>query len=189
MGNYDGFKFDQTELIDKVTSLSPSNVTASTPLPFHCVLVSNTSKEIDKEYLKRAGMLLYIAQGTKPNISYEVNFLARYFMGPDNSHWEALENLISYLHKTSTFGIQISHTKEKPSLDCFVDSNWGGEGNRSTHGYLLMHGKNPIMCKFKRQETIVASVAQAVYMALSFAAKEELWLFNMFQPFLNIPCP
>ncbi|MBW0526386.1 hypothetical protein O181_066101, partial [Austropuccinia psidii MF-1] len=64
------FNINQTAFIDKLTTLLEIRITASSPLPQNCNLLSNPSKEMDKEYLKRSGMLLYIAQGTRPDISY-----------------------------------------------------------------------------------------------------------------------
>ncbi|MBW0468093.1 hypothetical protein O181_007808 [Austropuccinia psidii MF-1] len=71
-----GFKFSQTELIDKLTTLTPSNIKSSSPLPPNCKLESVASAALDKEYLKHIGILLYVAQGSRPDISYAVNYLA-----------------------------------------------------------------------------------------------------------------
>ncbi|MBW0535399.1 hypothetical protein O181_075114 [Austropuccinia psidii MF-1] len=183
------FTFTQTGLIDKLCGISPSNITSNSPLPLNCNLRSNPSKTMDREYLKRIGMLLYIAQGTRPDISYAVNYLARYSMGPDSAHWDALEHLIGYLRKTRNVGIKFSAGEGASNLECYVDANWGGEGDRSTHGFLLLHGRNPIMWQSKRQATIASSTAQAEYLALSFAAKECMWISNMCRQFLVNPRP
>ncbi|MBW0535509.1 hypothetical protein O181_075224 [Austropuccinia psidii MF-1] len=183
------YKFSQSELIDKLTSLSKSNITSTSPLPSPCVLKSNAGTNMDKEYLRRIGMLLYIAQASRPDISFAVNYLARFSMGTDNSHWQALEHLIGYMRKTRDMGVIISANKDPKDITCYVDANWGGEGSRSTHGFLIMHGGNSIMWQLKRQITVAASTAQAEYIALSFAAKEALWLSNMFSLFLKNPLP
>ncbi|MBW0521218.1 hypothetical protein O181_060933 [Austropuccinia psidii MF-1] len=74
-------------------------------------------------------------------------------------------------------------------MRCFVDANWGGEGNQSTHGYIILHGINPIGWQSKRQTTIASSTAQSEYMALSFAAKKVLWLYNVFLDILQSTIP
>ncbi|MBW0483659.1 hypothetical protein O181_023374 [Austropuccinia psidii MF-1] len=134
-------------------------------------------------------MLLYIAQGTRPDISYVVNYLARFSMGTTPFHWEALENLIGYLRKTNNVSLKISENEESNSLKFYVDANWGGEGNRSTHGFIILHGGNPIAWQSKRKATVASSTAQAEYIALSFAAKECIWLYNMCHELLNNFCP
>ncbi|MBW0481880.1 hypothetical protein O181_021595 [Austropuccinia psidii MF-1] len=185
----EGLKFPQTELIDKLINLMPSRITSSSPFPPHCKLESAASTMLDKEYLKHIGILLYIAQGSRPDIYYAVNYLARFSMGTNNSHWEALEHLIAYMRKTRMLGIQITGLDLCLALRTYVNANWGGEGDRSTPGFLLLHGKNPILWQLKRQATVVTSTAQAKYIALSFSARECLWISNLYQPLLYDPTP
>ncbi|MBW0542359.1 hypothetical protein O181_082074 [Austropuccinia psidii MF-1] len=184
----DGFKFHQPDLISKLLETDASNITARSPLPAKCALESSTGGSMDKEYLRRIGMLLYIAQGSRPDISYAVNYLARFSLGPTSSHWDALRHLIGYLRFTQHEGILLSKCAET-SIRCYVDANWGGEANRSTHGYILFHGDNPIAWQSKRQALVAGSTAQAEYLALSFAAKECLWISHLFAPILRSPIP
>ncbi|MBW0562844.1 hypothetical protein O181_102559 [Austropuccinia psidii MF-1] len=175
-----GYKFHQQDLIEKLIHFNSSNITALSPLPHNCQLESHKETQSDKDYLKRIGILLYIAQGSCPDIAYGVNYLARFSMCATTTHWNALEHLIAYLRRTKDLGILISTKNAENKLTCYVDANWGGEGNRSTHGYLLMHGKNPIAWQSKRQVIVASSTAQAEYVALSFAAKECLWISHLF---------
>ncbi|MBW0476477.1 hypothetical protein O181_016192 [Austropuccinia psidii MF-1] len=147
--NDTGFNFNKTAFIDKLTNILESRITARSPLPQNCNLLLNPSKEMDKEYLKRIGMLLYIAQGKRPDISYVVNYLARFSIGTTLAHWEALEHLIGYLRNTMNSSLQISEDEKPNALQCYVDTNWGGEGNRSTHGFVILHGGNPIAWQSK----------------------------------------
>ncbi|MBW0517980.1 hypothetical protein O181_057695 [Austropuccinia psidii MF-1] len=47
-----GYKFSQPELIDKLTSLSKSNITSTSPLPSPCALKSNACTNMDRKYLR-----------------------------------------------------------------------------------------------------------------------------------------
>ncbi|MBW0561382.1 hypothetical protein O181_101097 [Austropuccinia psidii MF-1] len=96
----DGFKFHQPDLILKLLNIDASNITSCLLLPIKCDLESGKGGSMDKEYLRRIGLLLYIAQGSWPDISYAVNYLARFCMGPTVEHWDALRNLIVYLRFT-----------------------------------------------------------------------------------------
>ncbi|MBW0533604.1 hypothetical protein O181_073319 [Austropuccinia psidii MF-1] len=109
-------------------------------------------------------------------------------MGPGIDHWNALRHLIGYLRFTPDRGIVISKSAE-PVIRCYVDANWGGEASCSTHGYVILHGTNPIAWQSKRQATVAASTAQAEYLALSFAAKKCLWISHLFSPILKSPTP
>ncbi|MBW0538411.1 hypothetical protein O181_078126 [Austropuccinia psidii MF-1] len=82
-------------------------------------------------------------------------------------------------------GILISGDNNLCEIKCYVDANWGGEGDRSAHGYLIMQGRNLISWQSKQQTTVDSSTAQAEYMALSFEVKECIWVSNLFQPLLG----
>ncbi|MBW0559840.1 hypothetical protein O181_099555 [Austropuccinia psidii MF-1] len=184
-----GYAFSQKDLILKLLGLNKSNITAKSPLPANCNLKSNKANELDKEYLQRIGMLLYIAQGLQPNICYAVYYLAQFSMATDDTHWQALEHLIAYLRGMLEDKIIISKEHQgTPNIMCYVDANWG-EGNRSNHGFIIMHGRNLVSWKSKRQATVGASTVQAEYIALSFAARECLWLSNLFGNFLHNKTP
>ncbi|MBW0556516.1 hypothetical protein O181_096231 [Austropuccinia psidii MF-1] len=126
----EGFHFSQPDLITKLVNLNLSNITAKTPLPPNCKLESSFSlNKMDKPYLKRIGMLLYIAQASRPDISYAVNYLARFSMNTTQHHWDALENLIAYLRGIMYDGILIRKHRDIQQMTCYVDANWGGEAS------------------------------------------------------------
>ncbi|MBW0591715.1 hypothetical protein O181_131430 [Austropuccinia psidii MF-1] len=87
--------------------------------------------------------------------------------------------MIAYLWYTQLLGIFVSAENTSKEIKCYVDANWGGEGDRSTHGFIMFHGCDPISLKSKRQATIASLTAQAEYMALSFSSKECLWMSNL----------
>ncbi|MBW0472232.1 hypothetical protein O181_011947 [Austropuccinia psidii MF-1] len=90
------FESSQPALIRKLFSLNPSKITAEQPLPI-MDLSSEKATRIDKEYLSQIGMLLYIAQATRPDIMFLVNLLARFSMNTTPKHWAALDHLIPYM--------------------------------------------------------------------------------------------
>ncbi|MBW0473177.1 hypothetical protein O181_012892 [Austropuccinia psidii MF-1] len=75
------------------------------------------------------------------------------------------------------------------SIQCYIDANWGGEANRSTNGYIIFHGSNPVAWQLKQQAMVAALMAQAKYLALSFSSKEFLWISHLFAPILQTPVP
>ncbi|MBW0513843.1 hypothetical protein O181_053558 [Austropuccinia psidii MF-1] len=96
-----GFEFWQPDLTDKLTNLTPIKILAKNPLPMNCQLESNlSSNAMDKPYLRRIVILLYIAQASCPDIAYAVNYLAQFSLNTDQLHWAALNHLTAYLHGT-----------------------------------------------------------------------------------------
>jgi len=51
-------------------------------------------------YRKLIGSLLWVANGTRPDISFAVGSLAKYTSNPGRVHWEALLRILGYLSQT-----------------------------------------------------------------------------------------
>jgi hypothetical protein len=47
-------------------------------------------------YLSAIGALLYLAQNTRPDISFAVNLLARYSSAPTKRHWKGVKHVFRY---------------------------------------------------------------------------------------------
>ncbi|MBW0529651.1 hypothetical protein O181_069366 [Austropuccinia psidii MF-1] len=164
-------------MINKLITLSTDSFTAHEPLPM-ASLKSNAATQMDLEYLSRIGMILYLAQATRPDIMYAVNYLARFAMGTDHSHWGALNHLIAYVRTTKDCKIIIDSVGKRKKMKIYVDANWGGEGWRSQHWYCGFLMGSMISWNSKRESCVAASTCQAQYMALSFGEREALWLLH-----------
>ncbi|KAI7936927.1 hypothetical protein MJO28_015826 [Puccinia striiformis f. sp. tritici] len=184
-----GFTLDQPMLIDKIINMNPSNIKTRSPLP-STDLVSKPSREMDLEYMSRIGCLLYLSMGSRPDITFSVNFLVRFSMAPDSTHWAALEHLISYLRYSAHLALPIVASKSgSEAITTFVDANWGGEGARSVHGYFSKLWGAPVSWSSKRQTCIARSTCQAEYMALSFASKDACFISSILSGFFSLPPP
>ena len=51
-------------------------------------------------YRELIGSLLWVANGTRPDISFAVGSLAKYTSSPGRVHWEALLRILGYLSQT-----------------------------------------------------------------------------------------
>ncbi|XP_070674730.1 secreted RxLR effector protein 161-like [Malus domestica] len=65
-------------------------------------------------YLRAIGALLYLAQCTRPDISFVVNLLARYSNAPTHRHWNDVKDIFRYLKGTTDLGL--FYTRESPSV-------------------------------------------------------------------------
>ena len=70
--------------------------------------------EPEVPYLSVIGALLYLAQCTRPNISFAVNLLARYSNAPTPRHWNGVKDIFRYLKGTTNLGL--FYTRESPSV-------------------------------------------------------------------------
>ena len=73
-------------------------------------------------------------------------------------------------------------------LNAFVDADWAGSSHdrRSTTGYCIYFGSNPISLSTKNQHTVARSSMEAEYWSLAHTAAEMCWLTYLLSG-LHIP--
>jgi hypothetical protein len=79
------------------------------PLPegFNSNFVDGEAGVNPSNFLSIISMLNYISVGTRPDITYGVNCLARFSSRPSAEHWKALNHLIFYLAGTKERTLKI----------------------------------------------------------------------------------
>jgi hypothetical protein len=142
--NTSGFLISQPKLTEKILKEHWDGSSSSkTPLPTgNLPLTAAEGTGVDpSRYLSIIGSLSYLSAGSRPDITYAVNFLARFSKAPSNEHWKCLSHLLGYLAATRARHLSLFPNSDSPRLCCFADANWGGEFSRSTYGYIvLFHG-------------------------------------------------
>jgi hypothetical protein len=126
------------------------------------------------------GLLLYIANGTRPDICYSVNLLAQVMHNPGRIHWEAAKRIVRYLKGTRHYCLTWS--KYGGGLVGYSDANFASEdlGWKSMSGYVFMLAGGAISWSAKKQDLIALSTAESEYIAMVHAMKELLYLRNLF---------
>jgi hypothetical protein len=137
-------------------------------------------------YARLLGELQFIANSTRPDISYAVNKLAAYTANPSLQHHSALKQILRYLAGTKTLGITYSKPQDETGDDNlfhgFADAAYANADDlKSTTGYVfLAAGGAAITWKSKKQTIIALSSTEAEYIALSEAGREASWLRNLY---------
>ena len=128
-------------------------------------------------YRKLVGSLLYIANATRPDISYAMSVLSQYLDQPRQMHWRAALRALYYLVGTQSHGITYKKSDDRTiMLRAYCDANWGNEKKtrRSTSSVIMLGGAVVV---YKKRQTLVAlSSAEAEYMALALATQEIKWI-------------
>jgi hypothetical protein len=137
-------------------------------------------------YRSVVGVISWISQCTRPDISFYVTYLAGFNNSPLRCHWEQLKKLVGYLQTTKDKGILLGADPSKHWLTAFCDASHGDpllEG-KSTTGYLFMLGGAPIAWASRKQKTISLSSSEAEYIAMSEMAIDAKYYLQVLQSFL-----
>ncbi|MBW0476803.1 hypothetical protein O181_016518 [Austropuccinia psidii MF-1] len=193
-----GFRLSQPSLIQTIVGKYwDGRQTPHSPLPPRNDVVSLTDKDEvirQPEFIAAIGALSYVATGTRPDIAFAVNLLARHSKYPGKEHWYCLQHLLGYLSSTISRQLSLNPGDDTADLNIFSDASWGGEFSRSTHGYLVqLFGCTVSWCS-KRLVTVASSSCHAEFMALGIAARHGQWVQNLLQEIagetmvLNLKC-
>jgi len=143
----------------------------------------------DKTTYKSAlGSLIFLAKCTRPDIAYSVNKAARNTENPTHSDWKKVMNILKYLNSTKHYKITYNERRE---FAAYTDSDLGGDINdrKSTSGFIIVKGNNPICWGSKKKTTVATSTMEAEYIATTECTKKALWIRNILIELINYNKP
>ncbi|PPQ82261.1 hypothetical protein CVT24_001911 [Panaeolus cyanescens] len=131
-------------------------------------------------YRSLIGAMLYIAIGTRPDISFAIQNLSQFLDTYDQSHWNAAIRVLRYLKGTRTLRLALGGDNGI-SLLGYTDSDWSQcpINRKSVSGYGFTLGGGLISWCARKQKTVSTSSCEAEYIAAFEATKEALWLRNL----------
>ena len=192
----DGITLSQSHYIEKsiLEKYGYSNCRiASTPYDPKVALVKNSSgvPVSQLRYSQIIGSLQYLANVTRPDISYSVSKLARYTSCPNKTHWEALDRVLRYLKGTISLGL---HYRRFPGvLEGYSDASWIAKksGSNGVTGYVFTLAGGAVSWKSSRQTLITRSTFEAELCALDATGTEAEWLHGLMSmlPVVSKPLP
>jgi hypothetical protein len=179
------FKLTQLGLIEKI--LTTMNLeecngcqTPATSEPLHADTDGPTFKESWK-YDSVIGMMMYLANNTRPEIAYAVHQAARFTHQPRHSHAIGVKRIARYLKQTKNEGMLFC-PQTPLQIDCYVDADFAGTFSvadkqdpvsvKSRTGYVIMYRGAPLLWVSKMQTQIALSTMEAEYIALSQAMRD-----------------
>jgi hypothetical protein len=142
------------------------------------------SRTDKKQYQSMIGSLLYLAIGTRPDISYSVNVLSQFNADPAIRHLKAVQRVLRYLKGTITKKLIYKKVSD-PQIVIHSDASYGNsaDGRKSICGYIGKYGNARVSWKTMKQQSTATSTTEAEYMALSSACKQALWMSYLLQSF------
>ena len=128
-------------------------------------------------YLSAIGALMYLANHTRPDISFAVNLLARYSSSPTRRHWNGVKHILRYLRGTMDMGLYYSNGS-KHELVGYADAGFLSDPHdgKSQTGYLFTCGGTAISWRSMKQTISATSSNHAEILAVHEASRECVWL-------------
>lgn len=164
----------------------------STPLSLAIPLVPNPSPDVDKllvtKYLQIIGSLMYLAIGTRPDISHAVGALSRFNANPSQDHYRQALHVLRYLVGTQDMKLVYGAGPTGVKLSVYSDADWGGDKStyRSTSGSATYIGECLVNWRSRRQDTVAGSTAHAEIVAANEAGYDGVW-FRAFLEEIGYP--
>ena len=165
-----------------------------TPMASTTILINSDSPSTVEEkeqmlkfpYRQAVGSLLWLAGGTRPDISYSVSQVARFSANPGINHWKAVVKIFRYLQGSINLAIKFTNnsSSNSPLVDIvgYVDSDHGRciDTRRSITAFIFMMSNAPVSWQSKQQTSVALSS-----MALCAATQEVIWLRRILTDFNN----
>lgn len=133
-------------------------------------------------YRELIGGLMYLAVVTRPDIINRVVHLAQFMTNFNKEHWIAAKRILRYVKKTSDFGLSYKKDNKELNIVGYTDADWGGDimDRKSYTGYVFNMCNGAITWKSQKQKTVALSSAEAEYISIAEAAKEAIYIKNIF---------
>jgi hypothetical protein len=128
-----------------------------------------------EHYRTIVGQLLWISQGTRPDIAFAVGRLAQNQAAPKPADWTNAKRVMRYLKGTKQLKLTYN-SGGGTNLEMFADAAYGDNADgRSTGGHLARIGNNVYAWRSKKQPTVAISTTEAEYQELASATAEAVY--------------
>lgn len=133
-------------------------------------------------YRRAIGLLMYLANTSRPDITHAVSVASRYVERPGLAHVQAVKQILRYLSGTREHGLLFQWNGDAAYtapllLAGYADADWGGckDSARSTTGFLITINGSIVDWGSQRQKTVALSSCEAEFMAISAVVQSVMW--------------
>ena len=148
-------------------------------------LEDKISPEEHETYRSGVGTLLYLTKHSRPDICNPVRELSKTMDAPAPVHLTEMYKVIRYVLSTKDYGLKFELRKDKKkwALKALSDSDFASdkETRISVFGYIIYFCGIPIVWRSKEIKSVVLSMTEAEYMALSEVVNELKFIVQLLQ--------
>lgn len=149
----------------------------------------NVKESADVPYRQIIGSLMYLAVGTRPDISFVISNLSQFLENPSYNHWKAAKRVLRYLQGTIELGLVYDGgSKQQNTLIAYSDADFATcvDTRKSMSGVVLMLNGGPVVWSTRKQGIVATSTTDAEYVAAHDATKEVVWTRGLLEE-IGIP--
>ena len=143
-------------------------------------------------FQQMTGCILYLTQGTRFDICFAALQLSKACNNPAQVNLRAAKHVLRYLRGNPD--LPITYKRGQFRLTAYADSSFGAnpDNGRSTTGYLFFLGGGLLNFGAKSQTIVAQSTVEAEIQAISYAAREAVYISNFmgelkFKNFESVP--
>jgi hypothetical protein len=135
---------------------------------------------VEYPYLSVIGALMYLANNTRFDIAFTVNYITRHSATPAMRHWNGIKNILRYLNGTIDRGLFFQRNQES-NLIGYADAGYLSDlqNARSQTGFMFLHEGTVISWKSMKQTLIATSMNHSEIIILYEASRECAWLHRV----------
>lgn len=140
------------------------------------VMVNTTDTAADNvPYQELIGSLIYLAQGTRPDIAFVTTYLSQFNNNYKKENWNQAKYVLRYLKETMKEGI--TYKRSANTLRFYSDASWNDNlDGKGFSGYVCVSAGGAISWQCKKQEVVALSTCESEFMALTETIKELIWI-------------
>lgn len=150
-----------------------------TPMEQNLKLESDVQISSNTQYRSLIGALLYLSMGTRPDISFSVNYLSRFQDCSNESHFKYAKRVLAYVFHTDNLCLNFSTCKEE--IVAYSDADWGCDpvDRKSVSGIIIKLFGCPVFWSSRKQRVVTRSSCFAECHALADTIDEVKFIRSL----------
>lgn len=171
-----------------LSCITPTKTPMTTDTKLRQEVNIKSTPEFKNRYQSMTGSLMWLANVSRPDLAFAINYCARFTSNPNQQHMDVLTRLMAYIAGTMEKGMFYPRNGDI-DLVGYSDADYAGclDTRKSTSGYIFMLGGCPISWTSQRQKAMATATMDAEYMAASDACKEAVWIRRFINDLEVIP--
>ena len=156
--------------------------------------ISKVDEKTQSMYRSRVGTLLYLTEHSRPDITNPVREVLKSMDGASMAHVTEMYRVINFVLEMKTLGLRMVPIFKDGiwKLEALSDSDFADDKDKrySVYRYIIYFCGIPVASKSKSMKSVVLSITEAEYVAVSEVVKEIKVLYQMLRSMeIKVPLP